>query len=305
MSYCLRREFVRGNPRSPEKQFPARWNVAAVKFVLALALFASSIQTSFASTNIPPDAPQPIAQLKEAIRLRGPSAPTNSNAAPAYFEGDFDGVTVDRNKLHGWPGLESLPELESQEFAWDGSARFASCSIIPFGGERVLYAEVVDDDPTEDGQTRFQWSMFLRRKLEVIHLQYELYLSPDIAELNNYPGIIDWFTLFELWNQRAPDLSAQGRYDGSARWNLNLYKDAKGPIYWAWDSEYMQPAEKTFQDMYPLQINRSAEIPIGRWFTLDIYFNRNGRTVVKVDADTVFDFVGQNTYPGRPELYPA
>ena len=26
---------------------------------------------------------------------------------------------------------------------------------------------------------------------------------------------------------------------------------------------------------------------------------------MKVDADTVFDFVGQNTYPGRPELYPA
>jgi hypothetical protein len=107
-----------------------------------------------------------------------------------------------------------------------------------------------------------------------------------------------------MWNDRAADLSANGPYDGSCRWNLNIHKETTGKLYWAWIAEYMQPTEKAFTVMYPTQ-KSTAEIPLGRWFTLDIYFNRNGKTVVKIDNTTLFDFTGQNIYPGRSELYPA
>lgn len=222
-----------------------------------------------------------------------------------FFQGNFDGVTVDRSKISGWSELEAVPELENQEFGLGGSEQHVNVSTKSHDGEKVLYAEVIDDDPGFGGQTRFQWTMFLEKELEIVHIQYRLFLSPDIAELNNYSNSIKWFSLFEMWNKRANDLSAEGKYDGSARWNLNIHKDDSGSLYWAWEAEFMQPYEMVYHNLYPTQKNATSEIPLGRWFTLDIYFNRNGKTVVKADDNIIFDFVGQNAYPGRPELYPT
>lgn len=219
-----------------------------------------------------------------------------------YFQGDFTNATVDRLKIRGWDALEALPEIEAQDFGFDGGEQYVNASIKTFDNKKVLYAEVNDDDPAYDGQSRFQWMIFLQKKLEVLHFQYNIYLSPDIAELNSYPNSIKWFSIFEMWNERAPDLQGSS---GSARWNLNIHKDATGSIYWAWESEYMQPDALAFNNIYPDQINRTSAVPLGKWITLDIYFNRNGKTTVKVDNTVIFDFMGQNTYPGKPELYPG
>jgi len=222
------------------------------------------------------------------------------------FEGNFENVEMSREKFEkGWEGLKQVPAYRWQAFAWSGAERFVSASIKTDGNRRVLYAEVNGDDPQEGGQSRFQWSLFLKERVEIIHFQYKLFLSPDIEELNEYPEVINWFSLFELWNQRATDLSSEGEYDGSARWNLSLHKDESGTLYWEWQAQYMQPLDRIYQEMYPDQQNRAAEIPLGKWFTLDIYFNRNGKTVVMVDDHKIFDFVGQNRYPERPLLYPA
>lgn len=219
-----------------------------------------------------------------------------------YFEGNMEKVTVDREHLYGWEKLEKLPEFGSEHIGYDGDLQHVNSYIKTIGNRRVLYAEVNDDDPNSDGQTRFQWEIYLDKKLEIIHFKYDLYLSPDIAELNNYPNSIQWFSLFEMWNERDPDLQGSS---ASARWNLNIHKDATSALYWEWESEYMQPDSLAFHNIYPDQRNDTTEIPLGRWFTLDIYFNRNGKTTVKVDNKTIFDFTGQNTYPGRPHLYPG
>jgi hypothetical protein len=230
-----------------------------------------------------------------------PQSPVSSTPNPdLYFAGNFENATVDRTKIRGWSALDAFVE---QGFAWNGSTAHVDARIHTHEGRKVLYAEVIDDDPTAGGTSRFQWSLYMNTKrLEVFHLQYRLFLSPDIAELNNYPGLINWFSVFEMWNE---GFMSGGEMGGSARWNLNIHKDQTGKLYWEWITEYMQPESLKFKYMFPAQKNRTAEIPLGRWFTLDIYFNRNGKTIVRVDDRVLFDFVGQNIYPGRPELYPG
>jgi hypothetical protein len=177
---------------------------------------------------------------------------------------------------------------------------------------KAMYAAILDDDPNVSGTTRAQMSLRFKDgvNLPVYHTSHRMYLNPDIAYMQNYSSSITWFELFEIWNKHVD--TWDGDVAGSARWSLYVYKDSGvgQPLYWVMKSEYMQPANMAYQNIWKAT-NRTIALPIGKWFTLDMYMKRGegseGRLILKITPDgeptkTLFDIVNSTIYPGHPEI---
>jgi hypothetical protein len=134
---------------------------------------------------------------------------------------------------------------------------------------------------------------------------------------DNFSGRIDtigsvagWMTIMECWNDRDPAMS--GDEGGSARWTVALNKEAGAGQPWTWQvrGEYMQPDELMYDALIDGR-NTTAPLPVGQWFTLDLFIARgegaNGRVVLTMTPDggspqVLIDVTGNTIYPGRPDL---
>lgn len=188
-------------------------------------------------------------------------------------------------------------------------------STAEYQDKRYAYQEIIgtdlkawniNDDPNRTGTSRAQTTIRVNKPLEVIHMSYDFTLHPDLAHLQMFPDKFSWFSLLEFWGLR--DDSMTGDVAGSARWTLGIKKDSvTDKIYWGLTAEYMQPEEKRFDDFFPTQKNRIVPVTFGERATLDIWFKPdstgNGRIIITLDGQILFDVTGYTQYPNRPDLY--
>jgi hypothetical protein len=233
-----------------------------------------------------------------------------------YFKGDFDGVKVVNNQLKGAKWTDMINNPLNQQFKFNnlGSSAYAfqdirSDPINP--NNQVLYAQVTGDDPAMGGTTRAQVSWYWNNgvDLDVAHVSYRVLWNKDLAELEQYPDEITWFTIMELWERRDPNLT--GDPAGHARWNIGFYKDAGvgSKLYWALTGQYMQPKEIAQTNIWPVQKNKTVGLYLGQWLTFDLYFKRgqgnDGHILISIQPDggvkqTVFDKHVATEYPNNP-----
>lgn len=265
---------------------------------------------------------------EEAI-IDPPQKPQASNTASktasttaivdAYFQGDMQGVTVTRSgsgyKLNGWPSLYTqVKGIYLNNLATSDKYAYQQMVLDPAGsGRTVMMGRILDSDPTQPATSRAQMTISYKSttNLPVYHTSHRMYIHPDLKYIEQYPGVANWFSLFEIWTVR--DAKMDGDPAGSARWGLSLHKASTvgSPIYWHLYGEYMQPASLKYQDFWAYD-NKTFPIPFGKWFTLDIYLKRGtgnlGQMTVKVTPDggtttTVFNVTGTTMYPNRSDLY--
>ena len=241
---------------------------------------------------------QTIEQLTAEIAALKTPIPVPSNV---LYEADFTTLKITNGNLTGWDKAK-LPFVEGIYFNNSGRPAYSFQDIrLDAGiGRQVMYAQIIDDDPTTSGTSRAQMTVDHNQALDQVHTSHMMYLHPDIASLASYPGTIRWFTLFEMWNLR--DATQGGDPAGSSRISISLFKDATGPLYWHVAYEEMQPVEKVIW-----QQTSTAPIPFGNWFNFDILVKRGGTTTGKVklliDGVPVFDISNNTIYRNKPELY--
>lgn len=235
-----------------------------------------------------------------------------------YFEGSMDSVSVVNNSgellFDGWYSLKNNPNVYNFDINNIGGIDYAYQEITqaPVHSDRkALHAVVLDDDPNVSATTRAQMTLTLKDGVDlgVYHTSVKMYFPADVAYLKNYPGKISWFVIWEAWNKRVN--TWDGNYAGSARWGINIFKDADGTdFYWVAKSETMQPASAEDISIWSEQ-NRVVPIPIGKWFTMDVYLKRgegsDGRFIVKITPEgestkTLFDIKNSTVYPGHSEI---
>ena len=255
-----------------------------------------------------PECPPPIVCPDCPCDTTYPSIDTTEPTI--LYENDFENTSISENNLIGWQGLLDNPLVNQFEFNNLGGIDYASQQIRndPTGASnKCLYMQVVDDDPSESGSTRAQVSWYLNSgvDLDVWHVSFDIYLSEDIREFEQYPNQITWLTLNELWERRDPSMS--GNPAGHARWALELYKDAGvgSPLYWIIKGEYLQPDEVDQDAMWPVQKNKIVPVSFGRWATLDIRYERgsgtDGHVLITLDDQVLFDYHNSTQYyPGTP-----
>ena len=240
------------------------------------------------------------------------------------FQGLFNNVTVTPNSsntgmtMTGWENLLNVPGINNYTLNNIGGVDYVFQQIVsdPAGsGRKVLWAQVLDDDPSISGTSRAQLSIrFNSVDLGIYHTRHRMYIHPDVDYLRNYPDKVDWFTLFEIWNEDgiSKGIFPDGDPAGSSRISFQTFKDAGAgsAFYWNVTAEYMQPASVRFKDIFNVS-NRNVPIPIGKWFTLDLWLKRGdagtGQLVITMTPDggqpvVLFDVHGATQYPGHPEL---
>lgn len=244
---------------------------------------------------------------------------TGTSTDAFYFQGNMDNVSISTSNskliFNGWDALKTNPFIENFEINNIGGIAYAYQQIKAEpnnAGRNAMYATILDDDPAVSGTTRAQNSLRFKDgvDLPIYHFSHRMYLNPDIGYIQNYSSSVTWFTLVEMWNKHVD--SWDGSVSGSARWGLSLNKDSGTgqQLYWRLKSDYMQPETVNDLRMWTY-LNKTIPIPLGKWFTLDIYMKRgegtDGRMIVKITPDggateVVFDIANSTIYPGHPEI---
>lgn len=241
-----------------------------------------------------------------------------SGSLDVYFQDDFEGSTLAGTSTKypsNW-SLKNHDSISSLGFNNVGGLDYAFQKFVldpTETGRTVLYAQTLNDDPAVSGTTRAQMSIGFKTTLDlsVYHTSHRMYLHPDMQELAQYSEKITWLTLFEIWTFRNE--AWDGDIAGSARWTFSLNKDVGigKPLYWTIESEYMQPANIKFHDIWPKVKNTQVDIPFGKWFTLDYYLKRGqgseGHIVIAITVDgeqkiELFNIKNHTIYPDHPEL---
>ncbi|MBL7665183.1 MAG: hypothetical protein JNM93_08620 [Bacteriovoracaceae bacterium] len=258
-----------------------------------------------------------------SVTVNPASTTTPVPTAAVYFAEDFSNVSINHtvnsdNKLVGWDKLKELVDnvrlnnvITDHRLSY--AINYAYQDIVDCNGRKCMYARTIDDDPTKSTVSRTQMSIRFKptTNLPIYHTSHRMKLGEEIGHFVNWSSRIEWFTIFEIWNQF--DSSLGGDSAGSARWGLSIQKDAIGsdgvkkPLYWRFKGEQRQPDEEKYGVLY----NKTVPVPLGVWFTLDMYMVRgegeNGRFDVTITIDgqspvKLFNYVGHTVYPGRPDL---
>lgn len=268
-----------------------------------------------------------ISVVSNGVTLNSASPFTVTTAPPpppttgeVYFSGDMSNVVLAKTSegykiSSGWEDLKSQVDfVDMTENTSSPDYAYQEILLDPAGsGRKVMMGRLINDDPTLSGTSRAQMTMGLATKpgdIGVYHTTHRMYMHPDLKYIEQYPGVADWFSIFEIWNSHIDNMD--GDAFGSARWGVSIHKDSPvgSPMYWVLYSEYMQPASLRYQDIWKYN-NKTVQIPFGTWFTLDVYLKRgdasNGRVIVKITPDggattTLFDITGYTIYPDRPDL---
>jgi hypothetical protein len=247
---------------------------------------------------------------------------TSTTTPEYYFNDDYTDSTLSgtgsTRTISNWNILGATSYLDSA-YAWEYKPPFTNISMVDNcdSGRRCLRLDTIDDDPNTSGTTRTQYEMTFKSgtSLPVYRTSQRMYLSPDLAYLQNYSGKINWMDIWETWLAVNPNWD--GDTAGSARMSLYINKDSAvgSPLYWELTSEYMQPEAVKFVDIWPTQTN-TTPIPFGKWFTLDVMVvngvGSQGRIKIDMTPDggpttTLFDVRNTTTYVrdgiSYPELY--
>lgn len=235
------------------------------------------------------------------------------------FEGTMDNVSITTKNselvFNGWDELINHSDIDDISLNNLGAVQYAFQEIRTDpddASKKVLYAQVIDDDINTPSTSRAQLSIGFNDgvNLPIYHTSHRMYLHKDIGHLTNFSADITWFTLFEIWNEHVPTWT--GDQAGSARWSLSIHK-SKGTgqaLFWEIDAQFTQPQEVIFKPIWG-ESNKMVPIPLGKWFTLDLYMKRgegaNGRMIIKITPDgeatsTLFDIANSTVYPGHPEI---
>jgi len=244
---------------------------------------------------------------------------TGSSLAPEYyFNQDFNNVTLSTSgevkKFSGWNLLGATSYL-SDVYIWAHKPPYTDIQMNTAldGGRNSLYMRVNDDDPADSWTTRAQMQLTFKDGVDIgiYHTSHRMYFSPDMGFLTNYSGTLNWVNVFEVWNKRNPNWD--GDQAGSSRIGIYINKESGTgqPLHWTVSSQYTQPASVLWNAVWPAQTNKTVPVPIGKWFTMDVYLKRgestNGQFKVTITPDggqpsTLFDIKGHTVYPGYPEL---
>ena len=198
--------------------------------------------------------------------------------------------------------IESIMDRVSVTYTkGDSTQRLASIVSDPVNSHnRVLQFLIKEPwmtDTTE--KARIQCDFYgIKKGLREFTQSMRVYLHEDLRELCNYPDVINWFTIVELWNNVAwrPTVPYGGRV------TLGITKPVvgKGELYFKVDAQDIDrrlPADKRFKTIW-LEKNTEVKVPVGEWFTLEYYCKEgdreNGRFYMTIetkggDKQIVFD----------------
>ena len=269
----------------------------------------------------------PKGSAGKSSAIAGTVTTTATTVPGTYFAADMSGIILtkrfasDGYDFSGtWDALKAVPTIASAYFNDIGTVPTYALQEVrpdPTGnGRKALWSQIIADDPNTSGTTRAQMSMRFTSgtNLGIYHTSHRMYIHPDFDFLKSYTlKKIDWSIIFEIWNEDgiSKGIFPDGDVAGSCRWSLSIENAGTNkPWFWKIRADYMQPASLQNKGFW-IYTNTTAPIPLGKWFTLDLYMKRgdgtSGNMIIKITPDggtttTLFNIANSTVYPGKPQL---
>lgn len=183
----------------------------------------------------------------------------------------------------------------------DSTQRLASIVSDPVNSNNKVLEFLIKEpwmtDTTE--KARIQCDFYgIKKGWKEFTQSIRVYLHEDIRELYNYPDVINWFTIVELWNNVA--WRPMVPYGGRVTLGITKPVVGKSELYFKVDAQDIDrrlPVDKRFKTLW-VEKNTEVKVPIGEWFTLEYYCKEgdreNGRFYMTIetkrgDKQIVFD----------------
>ncbi len=197
---------------------------------------------------------------------------------------DIVGVDRSVDPPNDWEtDLEGYPRFGHFRIQYQGGTpqdRHARIVPDPTDAGNLVLRYWLKNPRTPAGSNRFkgriQANIYQNTDLTEVYQKRRLYLHPDCNALRQYPDSFGWLTLEELW-------LAAGWIDHPHpfRITLNLRKE-KGPgkpLFFDAHGQMRDEEEDCWQPTVWQETNRQFDVPIGRWMTLETYYQQgNGQS---------------------------
>lgn len=249
------------------------------------------------------------------VKVGGSDVVVNSPAVGAseepFFQSDFEDANISTNyfKIEGtsWVNFEAEPEIDGNNINYEGAApEYGFAAIRHDTTDANNHCLYFQNNKKYGSKARVQ--DVISFNVDTIHSyrsQYRFYLHPDIESLESYSGNLEYYSMFEIWEEHND--SWDGNSAGQAYWTLYLMKPTGvgEHLYWMIEGDYMQPAEVQDVPMWTPLHNHVVPVPYGQWATLDYTFvpgeGAAGHILITLtvgsETDTLFDVHNHTTYP--------
>lgn len=257
--------------------------------------------------------------------------PGQGKAGQLIFQSGFEASShmVDRNGDADIIGTDnSLPDHNDWVRDLDENPNIGAFGIQYQGGDSSMrFARIVKEPgnssnhvlqfwlgaPNVEGKKgRIQANLYGNTGIYEFYQSVRMFLPIDMNAIKNYPGKIHWLTIAEFWNNITWNQNVPYRF----RITLGIGKNHEGPadlnfILDAEDCELFSNGGQKYSTVWA-ETNEKYTVPVGKWFTADIYFregdNSSGRFWFAITPDggerqVIFDMhkITHNTTDPHPD----
>lgn len=241
------------------------------------------------------------------------------------FEGSSEVIATGNDQIDDLVGVDNTMSKPNDWVAdFDGHTNIGEFRFYYEGGDVRQRAAKIAKDPTDPGNQvlqfwlpeanagqgssqkgRIQADVYENNGLKEIYQSVRVYFPPSFNTLKSYPARIYWLTLFELWNNPSwEDKKFPFRV------SINLEKPKSERESELFFRVYGQ--DKSVNDSWTSvweQTNKGIPVPIGEWFTLEIYLreggSEDGRFYMAMTREggrkeVVFDLINYTHHPDDP-----
>jgi hypothetical protein len=216
------------------------------------------------------------------------------------FQSGFEGTSqvVDRNGDADITGVDnSLPDHNDWVNDLDNNPNIGNFNLQYQGGDNSMrYAKIIPepgnpsnhvlqfwlDSPNVEGKKgRIQANLYGNSGLFEFSQSVRVFLPDDFNKVKKFPPKISWLTIAEFWNNITWSQDVPYRF----RITLGIGKNVEGEgdlsfILDAEDCQLFADGGQKYSTIWA-EKNENIKVPVGKWFTLNLYFKEGDNTTGK------------------------
>jgi hypothetical protein len=232
--------------------------------------------------------------------------------------GDADIIGIDKSFsdhndwVNDFDNHPNIGNFNLQYQGGDSTMRYAKIIAEPGNQSNHVLKFWLDAPNVEGKKGRIQANIYGNTGIFEFYQSVRVFLHDDFNTVRQFPGIISWLTIAEFWNNITWSQSVPYRF----RITLGIGKpvEAESDLCFILDAQDCQLFEDGSQKYTTVwsESNETVKIPIGKWFTLDLYYkegnNETGKFFLVMTPDggqkqVIFDIkkITHNTEDPNPD----
>lgn len=217
----------------------------------------------------------------------------DSKVVPSGSDADIIGIDHSFPDHNDWVNdLDNHPEIGNFSLQYQGgdsTQRNARIIPDPSNPANHVLRFWLNDANVEASKGRIQANLYGNKGWKEFYQSERVFLTNDFNSVRTYPGVINWLTIAEFWN----NVTWSQTIPYGFRVTLGIGKPvaSESDLYFiidGQDCELFPDGSQKYTTLWSAT-DEKHKIPIGQWFTLEYYYKEgnaeNGRFWLTIQPD--------------------